>query len=273
MHHVCFITLVCISTLHSVFEPHTKKRQRPSDTIQQRTTMTSLHRGLSYVNTLNCNVVHIRIPPFLKRTYYTPWTEVKRNTFANYILIAVRQWKISLDLGVSTWEKRFVSDVAGNLVITEMIIIRPTTLLLTLSNSHTLTHSHASCPNAFQQLSEATTMPHQSANTCHATWRFCYVLDVNRLLIPHQFDENQVAVLQWLVTWQLSMFLAAYWKLKWERLSFDVSSVLSFAIKKTSVSKLRNWPPFTTMQGVPLFIILPQRVLPLLDPLRIILRL
>lgn len=75
-----------------------------------------------------------------------------------------------------------------------------------ISNSHTLTYSITLCPNAFQQLSEATTMPCQPPNTCHTTCRFRYVLDVNRLLIPNQFDEIQVAVLQWLVTSPISVF-------------------------------------------------------------------
>jgi hypothetical protein len=41
---------------------------------------------------------------------------------------------------------------------------------------------------------------------------------------------------------------------------FDASSVLPFAIKKTSVNNLRNDPSFTTKRGVASFATLPQKV-------------
>jgi hypothetical protein len=47
---------------------------------------------------------------------------------------------------------------------------------------------------------------------------------------------------------------------KWKRQTSDVSSVLSFTIKKTFVNNLRNHPPYTITQGIPFFITLPQKV-------------
>jgi hypothetical protein len=112
---------VKLTTLRSLFTPDTNK-------IAETKRFPSATKGYDRFipgDRVIYSTVNYKLYSLLFRTHILcTMKRVKRNTSTDVILSAARQWKHSLDISVSAWEKRLILAVPGDLVITEWLLIR-----------------------------------------------------------------------------------------------------------------------------------------------------